>query len=406
MRTSYTIPLIILLVAVGFSGGYLLGQSPFAPITLFGAATSTPDVAKETFTPFWETWEVVHRRFYEQSAVNDEALMRGALEGMLAALDDPNTRYLPPEDEVAARESISGEFQGIGAEIQVDENGAIVVVSPIESSPAEAAGLQPGDILRQADGVDLTGMDASEAARLVRGPAGTAVLLTIERGDETFDVEIIRDVIKLASVRGDMLDDNIAYVRINRFAETTADELNAALEELTAQSPAGLIVDVRRNPGGLLQTAVDIADQFLPEGIVVVERFGDGGERVFNATDKGLAEDVPIVVLIDEGSASASEVLAGAIRDRNRGILIGQTSFGKGTAQTWQPLSNGGGVRITIARWLTPDGNWVHGTGLDPDYFIPLPEFEPGVEFDDTQLDAALDFLTGKTVISIPPSEG
>ena len=406
MRTSYTIPLMIFFAVASFSGGYVFGQSPAAPITLFGASTTTPEKIQETFAPFWETWDVVHRRFFDQTAVNDEALMQGALEGMLAVLDDPNTRYLPPEDETAARENMSGEFQGIGAEIEVNESGAIVVVSPIESSPAEAAGLQPGDILRKADGVDLTGMDASEAARLVRGPAGTAVVLTIERGDETFDVEIIRDVIKLASVRGEMLADSIAYVRVNRFAETTADELEKSLEELTAQNPTGIIVDVRRNPGGLLQTAVDIADQFLPEGTVVVERFGDGRETVFKATDKGLAEDLPLVILIDEGSASASEVLAGAIQDRNRGTLIGQTSFGKGTAQTWQPLSNGGGVRITIARWLTPDENWVHGTGLTPDYFIPLPEFQPDTPFDDTQLDAAVDFLSGKTVISIPPSEG
>lgn len=406
MRTIYTIPLLILLVAASFSGGYLLGQSPLAPITLFGAATTTPQEAETTFAPFWETWDVVHRRFFDQSAVNDEALMRGALEGMLAVLDDPNTRYLPPEDEVAARENMSGEFQGIGAEIVVDDNGAIVVVSPIESSPAEAAGLQPGDILRKADGVELTGMDASEAAQLVRGPAGTAVLLTIERDGDTFDVEIIRDVIKLASVRGEMLEGDIAYVRVNRFAETTAEELQTTLETLTAENPTGIIVDVRRNPGGLLQTAVEVADQFLPEGTVVIERFGDGRETVFKATDEGLAEELPLVVLIDEGSASASEVLAGAIRDYDRGVLIGQTSFGKGTAQTWQPLSNGGGVRITIARWLTPEETWVHGTGLNPDYFIPLPELESGAQFDDTQLDAAIDFLNGKTVISIPPSEG
>lgn len=406
MRLRYTISLLILLVVGSFSGGYLLGQSPFAPITFFGASSSTPEAAKDTFAPFWETWDVVHRRFFDQSVVDDEALMRGALEGMLAVLDDPNTRYLPPEDEVAARESMSGEFQGIGAEIVVDESGAIVVVSPIESSPAEAAGLRPGDILRKADGVELTGMDASEAALLVRGPAGTAVLLTIERDGETFDVEIIRDVIKLASVRGEMLEGKIAYIRINRFAETTTDELAATLETLTAENPTGFIIDVRRNPGGLLQTAVDVADQFLPESTVVIERFGDGRETVFKATDKGLAEALPLVVLIDEGSASASEVLAGAIRDHQRGVLIGQTSFGKGTAQTWQPLSNGGGVRITIARWLTPNETWVNGTGLTPDYFIPLPELEAGGTFDDAQLDAAVDFLSGKTIISVPPSEG
>ncbi|MEM7113385.1 MAG: S41 family peptidase [Chloroflexota bacterium] len=404
--TSWTVPLIILFAIVGFNGGYVLAQSPFAPVTLFGAPTTTPAAAQETFEPFWETWDLVHRRFFDQEVVDDQLLMEGAIEGMLAVLEDQNTRYLPPQDEAAAREQMSGEFQGIGAEIVLEEDGAIVVVSPIDGSPAEAAGLQPGDILRKSDGVELTGMDASEAAQLVRGPAGTAVLLTIERDGETFDVEIIRDVIKLASVRGEIIEDNLAYIRLSRFAESTTEELEATLQELVAQNPAGIILDVRRNPGGLLQTSVDVADQFLPAGTVVVERFGDGRERVFEATDEGLAEDIPLVVLIDEGSASASEVLAGAVRDYDRGVLIGQTSFGKGTAQTWHPLSNGGGVRITIARWLTPTDEWVHETGITPDFFIPLPELTEEGDFVDTQLEAARDFLLGETVISVPPSDG
>jgi carboxyl-terminal processing protease len=177
------------------------------------------------------------------------------------------------------------------------------------------------------------------------------------------------------------------------------------LEELMAAKPTGLILDLRRNPGGSLNTAVNIADEFLPEEIILRERFGNGKERLYEATDKGQAEDIPLVVLIDEGSASASEVLAGAIRDDGRGTLIGQTTFGKGTVQTWQSLSNGGGVRLTIARWLTPDATWVHKEGLDPDYFIPLPEFNPDVEFEDTQLQAALDFLQGVEIISVPPEE-
>lgn len=398
---AFTITIIIIIGFIAFSGGYFLGQSPWAPYPMFGAATTTPDEAKEAFAPFWEAWNLVHTRYYDLP-VDDELLTEGAIDGMLAVLGDDHTRYLSPVDEQAARQSMSGEFQGIGAEVE-GRDGFITVVSPIEGSPAEAAGLRPGDRLLQADGTDLTGMDVSEAAALVRGPAGTAVLLLIGRGEEQFELEIIRDVVALRSVRSEIMDDNIAYLRLNRFGDQSDEELSEALEELMEANPAGLILDLRRNPGGALNTAVDIADEFLPEGIILRERFGDGQERLYESSDEGLAESIPLVVLIDEGSASASEVLAGAIRDEDRGTLIGQTTFGKGTVQTWQPLSNGGGVRLTIARWLTPDEEWVHKEGLEPDYFIPLPEFDPEAEFEDTQLQAAIDYLLGEEIISVPP---
>jgi carboxyl-terminal processing protease len=198
-----------------------------------------------------------------------------------------------------------------------------------------------------------------------------------------------------------MLEENLAYVRLTQFGESSDEELEALLTTLTAQNPAGLILDLRRNPGGSLETAVNVADQFLPEGVILYERFGNGRQTDFDSSDRGLADDIPLVLLIDEGSASASEVLAGAIQDRERGILIGQTTFGKGTVQSWQELRNGGGLRLTTARWLTPDDNWVHETGLTPDYFIPLVEGE-----EDTQLEAAVDFLLGEEVISIPPESG
>jgi carboxyl-terminal processing protease len=188
-------------------------------------------------------------------------------------------------------------------------------------------------------------------------------------------------------------------VRLSHFGTRTTEELQEVLSELLAEEPAGMILDLRRNPGGGLGTVVDIADEFLPEGTVLIQEFANGVEREYNATNKGNAEELPLVVLIDEGSASASEVLAGAIQDRKRGVLIGQTSFGKGTVQTWQELSNGGGVRITFARWLTPDELWVHEEGLQPDIAVQLPEFEEGVEFNDTQLQAAIDYLLGNQVI-------
>ena len=402
MKSTVSTLLIIFLTIIGFSSGYIYGQSPIAPLNVFGSPAANSDLPDE-FNPFFEVYSLVQDRYFEQP-IDQLALAEGAIDGMLATLGDQNTRYLSPIDEEAARDSMSGEFQGIGAEV-ASVDGDITIVAPIDGSPAEGVGLLPGDILRAADGVDLTGMDVSDAAGLVRGPAGTAVLLLIERNGETFEVEIIRDVIKLPSVRGEIIEKNIAYVRLSRFAGDSQVEMADLLKELLAQNPSGMILDLRRNPGGSLDTVIDIADQLLPEGNILIERFGDGSEEVFKATNNGIAEDIPLVLLVDEGSASASEVLAGAIKDQHRGILIGQTTFGKGTVQTWHGLSNGGGVRITIAQWLTPSGTWIHENGLTPDYFIPLPEFELGDEFEDTQLQAAIDYLHGKEIISIPPVE-
>jgi len=290
-------------------------------------------------------------------------------------------------------------MEGIGVLVEEVE-GRITVVSPFEGSPAGRAGLQAGDVLLAADGVELTGLGLDVAASLIRGPAGTDVLLLIEREGETFEVSVTRDVFEVPSVRGEMLEEGVAYVRLSSFANRTAEELDAILDELLAQEPKGLILDLRGNPGGGLEPALDVADAFLNEGIVLVERFGSGEERVYRSTDGEAGEEIDMVVLIDEGSASASEVLAGALRDRGRAILIGATSYGKGTVQTWHALSNGGGVRITVARWLTPDGNWVSEAGLEPEEVVPLPGV--GEPIEDTQLQAAIDYFTGVETTAQP----
>lgn len=399
-RQIFKYTALLLLILIIFSGGYLLGQSSIAPVQLVGAAIDTPAEAQQSFRPFWETWDFIHEEYFDQP-VDDEALVEGAIEGMLATLDDPNTIYLSPEHEEAARHALEGNLEGIGAEV-TSENGQIIIVAPFEGSPAEAAGLRQGDILRQANGVDLTGMDVADAAALIRGPAGTTVLLAIEREGEVLEVEVERDIINIPSVRGEIIEDSIAYVRLSRFANNTTDNLSDVLDELLEQEPKGLILDLRSNPGGTLTSAVSVADEFLPEGPILVERFGNGNEKLFEAEEKGQAQDLPMVVLIDGGSASASEVVAGAIRDRDRGTLVGVTSFGKGTVQTWKGLSNGGGVRITVARWITPDGNWIHEQGLEPDISVSLPDQTDG-EFTDTQLQAAVNYLLEDLIIEESP---
>lgn len=396
---ALTLFAILFFTLSGFSAGYWLAQSPYAPVTPNKTVRSTtPDDVRKDFEPFWEVWEQVQARYFEQP-VDNEALIEGAINGMLAVLDDPHTRYLSPQEEAMARQEMQGELQGIGAEVE-EVDGAITIVSPIEGSPAEAAGLLPGDILRQADGVDLTDIGIMEAVRLVRGPAGTAVSLIIERQGESFTVTIERGIIKRESVRSEMLPENVAYVRLTQFGDNSVTELEDALNDLLAQNPIGLVLDLRRNPGGGLRTAVDVADLFLDEGVILTEKFGDGRTNVFRSDEDGLAQEIPLVLLIDEGSASASELLAGAVQDRGRGILIGQTSFGKGTVQAWPTLSNGGGLRLTIAHWLTPNDNWIHQVGVAPDYFVAVDEENAE---NDAQLQAAVDYLLGRPVISTPP---
>ncbi|MEM7345173.1 MAG: S41 family peptidase [Chloroflexota bacterium] len=384
----------IILIIITFSLGYAAGQSRWAPIRLTGLASQTPAEAQEAFTPFWEVWDLLNRNSLERP-LDPTMLVQGAIDGMLATLDDPHTAYLPPAEQTAMEDSIQGELQGIGAEVE-SVDGSITIVSPFDGSPAADAGLRPGDIIREADGVNLNDMDVGDAAALVRGPAGTDVNLVIERDGEQFPLTITRGIIDIPSVLGEMLTgdaEGIAYIRINRFGERTADELETLLADVIEPNPAGIVLDLRRNPGGSLSTVVDVADQFLPESVILSEDFGEGEDKVFEATDEGLLEEGKIVVLIDGGSASAAEVLAGAISDNDRGILIGTTTFGKGTVQNWFSLRDGSGVRITTARWLTPDETWVHEAGLEPDITVEIgEEFIRPME-NDAQFDEAVDYL-------------
>jgi carboxyl-terminal processing protease len=298
---------------------------------------------------------------------------------------------------------MDGNLEGIGAEVTAID-GDIIIVAPFEGSPAEKAGIQSGDILRSADGVDLTGLHPSEAAGLVRGPKGTSVSLEIERDGELLVIEVTRGVINIPSVRGEMVEEDVAYIRLSRFGNGTGKELVDVLQLLSVNDPIGYVLDLRSNPGGSLSAAVDVADQFLDDGTILLERFGNGDEKTYESDGSGDAQELPLVILINQGSASASEVIAGAVRDRDRGILIGERSFGKGTVQSWEPLSNGGGVRITIARWLTPDGQWVNEEGLEPDIIVSPSESDQE-EMIDVQLQEAIEYLRGRSILESESSE-
>ena len=350
----------------------------------------------DLFTPFWESWDLLHG-YYVDQPLDDEALLEGAIRGMISALGDPHTRYANPDEYQEEVESSAGEYEGIGA--YVDVTGEYVKISSVmPGSPAEEAQLRTGDLVIAVNGEDVTGIDPNVVLLDIRGPEGTSVKLTIRRGDEEpFDVDVERRRIETVSVEGEMLDDNIAYIAMSQFGDKTTQELRDTLDELMKNDPSGLIFDLRGNGGGWLTTAVDTASEFLPSGtLVLIEREGDGTETKYRTHRRGgRALDVPMVVLIDEGSASASEIVTGALRCADRATVIGKTSYGKGSVQIQPELSNGGAVSVTIARWYLPDNTLIHGVGIAPDIEVDYTE-EDYLNGTDPQLDAAIEFLTGK----------
>lgn len=359
-----------------------------------GSTEATPQDLNQLFKPFWEAWELVHKDYVDQP-VDDTALMRGAIKGMLEALGDEHTSYMDPEEYAQANESLSGAYEGIGA--YVDTSGDfLTIISPIKDSPAESAGLRPGDMIIKIDGNDMTGINPEIVRQKVLGPAGSEVLLTILREGETdtFDVKIVRGKITIASVELEMLDDGLAHVMLNTFGETTAAELREVIADAKSQGAKGIILDLRNNSGGYLLTAVDVASEFIGDGPIVYEKYGDGRENdVYSAVQGGTALDIPMVVLVNEGTASASEIVAGALQDYGRAKLIGVTTYGKGSVQIWTPLSDDqGAVRITIAKWLTPEERTIHQQGLEPDVVVELTEEDHAAQ-KDPQLDAAINEL-------------
>jgi carboxyl-terminal processing protease len=354
-------------------------------------ATETPDELETLFAPFWETWDIVHDEYVDQP-VDDLTLMRGAIEGMLASLGDRHTSYMDPDEYQQANEALEGEYEGIGA--WVDITGEFVeIVSPMRGSPADEAGLQPKDKVIGIDGEDLTDVPGDLVLQRILGPAGTDVTLTIQRGDEVFDVTITRANIIVPTADYELLEDDIAYIGLYNYGDRTADQLRESLREMRRDGAEGLIFDLRGNGGGYLNIAIQVVSEFIGEGVVMYEQYGDGETLAYEALSGGLATEIPMVVLVDAGTASASEITAGAIQDYGRAPLVGVTTFGKGSVQTWVALdNNAGGVRVTIARWLTPDQRQISEVGLEPEYIVEMTE-EDYAEDNDLQLDKAIEVL-------------
>lgn len=406
-RVVVTCGMLIFLTATVFAGGFVVGNLASRPnsfLPQFNAPVvasadssdgETPQNLGQTFSPFWEAWNLVHQEYVDQP-VDDVTLMQGAIRGMMRALDDPHSSYMNPDEYEIATSDQSGELEGIGAFVEM-AGDYLRIVSPMPGSPAEEVGILPGDLILMVDNQDIAGLDEFEIIGMVRGPAGSTVHLTLQRQghDEPLEFDVVRAKIIIPSVESKLLDGNVAYVKINDFGERTTGELKTALRDLLKQKPAGLVLDLRGNPGGYLTTAIEVVSQFVDKGVVMREKYGDGREDTYDALGGGLATDIPMVVLIDLGSASASEIVAGAIQDLQRGTLVGETSYGKGSVQNWHPLQgNNGAVRVTIARWLTPEGRSINKLGITPDVQVELTEADREAQRD-PQLDKAVELLTG-----------
>gem|GEM_PF-79034 len=404
------VALVIIVVALGsFAGGFITGHVipltsipgipdsvSFAPPTVSPQQQSaTPSELQALFAPFWEAWTLIHEDYVDQP-VNDVELMRGAINGMMNALGDQHSSYMNPKDYADANSGLEGEYEGIGAYVDTTTE-YLTITSPIPGSPAERAGLLPGDQVVAIDGEDMTGINAEVARTKVLGPANTVVHLTVlrEGEEELLEFDVTREKISIKSATGKMLDSGIAYIQVTTFGDKTTPELLAALNELMPQNPKGIILDLRNNGGGYLTTSVEVTSQFIGDGVVLYEQYGDGRRTTYDVQPGGMATDtnIPMVALINEGSASASEIVAGALQDSGRAKLVGATSFGKGSVQNWIPLSgDNGAVRITIAKWLTPNENTIHEIGLTPD--IPVELTEEDFKSDrDPQLDVAIESL-------------
>lgn len=322
-----------------------------------------------------------------------DRLTYGAINGVMFRLDDDYTFLRDPEQARFFNEGLSGSFEGIGARVAEAEGGGVRIVEPFEGQPAWNAGIRRDDVILAVDDEDVTGMSLSDAIDLIRGPKGTDVVLLIKSPEqEARDVTVTRDTISIPVVEYELRDDGIAYLRLGEFSSPAEVQVHAALKEMLAQNPTGLVLDLRGNPGGLLRSAVDISSEFVPEGPILIERFKDGEEQVYEATGKGSAFDIPLVVLVNEGSASASEILAGAVQDTGRGILLGTTTFGKGSVQVPHQLSDGSLLSVTTARWFTPNDRLIHGEGLAPDIEVKEAAADSG-ETEDVQLLEAVKYL-------------
>jgi carboxyl-terminal processing protease len=352
------------------------------------------DVSNVNMSQFWEVWRIVTTKYIERGKITPQKLVEGATAGMVSALDDPYSAYLTPKQNEQSKEQLGGSFEGIGIQIEINKEKQIVIINPLPGTPAEKAGLKPGDIIWKIGEKDAFGISLPEAVELIKGPKGSKVKLKIQHPDakDLTDVEVVRDTIDIKSVEVKLLENNtIAYVHVNRFGDKTQEEWDTAVAQIKKNNIKRMIFDVRDNPGGYLDTAIYINSDVM-DGAVVGQEDYKGNRTFVQPNHEGRLKDIKIVGLINKGSASASEITAGGMQDRGRAKLVGELSFGKGTVQEVENISGGAGLHITTAKWLLPSGKWIHKIGLKPDYEVK-PTEEELANKKDVQLDKAIEVV-------------
>lgn len=396
-----TIFLVALLSFVGgwqaTSYGYLNGEVSSSVEKVDEKNVNTVDAPDDVdMGLFWMIWKEVENKYVDPKVINKSNLVYGAIKGMVAALDDPYTTFMTPDESKAFSDSLEGTLVGIGAEIEV-QDGLLKVVTPLKGSPAEKAGLMPGDAIIKIDNASTADLSLIDAVKKIRGEKGSTVTLTIIRKDmkKAFDVSIVRDDIDVESVTTEKLDNGIVYLSVNQFNDKTNEQFNKAISDMVLNEPKGLIVDLRFNGGGYLDIAVELLSYLLPkdtELVSIKERGKDDKMMYANGNTKLLS--TPLVVLVNEGSASASEIFAGAIKFNKRGVIMGTTTFGKGSVQEVDSYSDGSSMKITIAKWYIPDGVNVTKVGLKPDIEAEISQEDIDNKFD-SQKQKAIDYLLG-----------
>ena len=363
---------LFVLTSSAFAAGAVVGNVfPF-----FGPKVVQAADQPDEFEVFWEVWELAQRFFIDREALDSTRLTYGAVNGLITALgDEGHTRFLTPEEVQRQRTDISGKFFGIGARVGV-EDGLPVIVAPIDGSPADAAGIKSGDIIIEVDGEDVTGYPLNEVVDRIRGERGVEVVLTVFRPDanESLEIPIIRDEIKIEAATWAMIPGtDVALIRLSQFNANLNDNVIEAVKEAEAAGATKLIVDVRNNPGGLLEQAIDVTSQFLKDGDVLLQEDAQGNRENFPVNPGGVATEIPLVVLTNRGSASSAEIFAGAVQDHDRGVVVGETTFGTGTVLRPYNLSDGSALLLGTSQWLTPEGRLIRKQGIDPDIEVEVP---------------------------------
>lgn len=405
--------LLIALLLVAGNAGYRMGQRnlSFAVNTQKGIIlNSSPPPSKDVdFSLFWDVWTRLEQKYLDKTKLDTQKMVYGAISGMVNSLGDPYTVFLPPKDNSDFKNDLSGAFEGIGAQLGSKDN-KIVVIAPLKDHPAEKAGLLPGDWIVKVDNEDTNSWTVPQAVNKIRGPKGSTVSLTIlhEGQQNTVDIKVIRSTITIKSAEVEFRHSNtcstncpeVADIKLSRFGDQTNDEWNAVVNQIRSKLSdplfKGVILDLRNNPGGYFQSAIYVASEFIRSGVVVQQENSDGTRETFSTDRVGSLLDTPLVILINKGSASAAEIVAGALKDHGRGKLLGETTFGKGSVQTPEDLADGSGLHITTARWIMPKGTWINGTGISPDTEVKTPEATGSATVDtttDLQFERALEQL-------------